>query len=116
LSGIGSTSRSAVSSAASTESGLDSQLDTFRQVRRSLETSILPLATSVDGRRFSFQASLHGLELQVGSYVVLESDGTRRLGQVLTVELGRQPVTELTLPGQAAGTPEARTEVQIRYA
>jgi uncharacterized protein len=116
LSGIGSTSRSAVSSAASTEPGLDSQLDTFRQVRRSLEASILPLATSVDGRRFSFQASLHGLELQVGSYVVLESDGTRRLGQVLTVELGRQPVTELTLPAQAAGTPEARTEVQIQYA
>jgi len=116
LSGIGSTSRSAVSSAASTEPGFCSQLDTFRQVRRSLEESILPLATSVDGRRFSFQASLHGLELQVGSYVVLESDGTRRLGQVLTVELGRQPVTELTLPAQEAGAAEARTEVQIRYA
>ena len=116
MSGIGGTSRSAVSSAASTEPGFSSQLDTFRQVRRSLEESVLPLATSVDGRRFSFQASLHGLELQVGSYVVLESDGTRRLGQVLTVELGRQPVTELTLPAQEAGAAEARTEVQIRYA
>ena len=102
MSGIGSTSRSAVSSAASTEPGFSSQLDTFRQVRRSLEESILPLATSVDGRTFSFQASLYGLELQVGSYVVLESDGSRRLGQVLTVELGRQPGTELTLPAQEA--------------
>jgi hypothetical protein len=27
----------------------------------------------------------------------------------------RQPVTELTLPAQTAGAPEARTEVQLRY-
>ncbi len=92
------------------------QLETFREVRRELEASILPLATSVDGRRFSFQASLHGLKLQVGSYVMLEGDGRSRLGQVLTLELGRQSVTELTLPADATGTPEARTEVQIRYA
>ncbi len=116
MSGIGGKSRSAVSSAASTESELGSQMDTFRRVRRSLEASILPLATSVDGRRFSFQASLHGLELQVGSYVVLESGGTRCLGQVLTVELDQQPVTELTLPAQSPGAAEARTEVPIRYA
>ena len=116
LSDIGDESRSAVSSAASGQGGLGSQLDTFREVRRSLEASILPLATSVDGRRFSFQASLHGLELQVGSYVVLEGSGTRRLGQVLTLGLDRQPVTELMLPAEAAGAPEARTEIQIRYA
>ncbi len=114
--GIGGKSRSAVGSAASEQSGLGQQLDAFREVRRNLEASILPLATSVDGRRFSFQASLHGLELQVGGYVVLEGDGTKCLGQVLTLELDRQPVTELTLPAQAAGAPEARTEVQIRYA
>src|SRR5580698_6253800 len=93
------------SSAASGQSGFGRQLDTFREVRRNLEASILPLATSVDGRRFSFQASLHGLELQVGSYVVLEGGGTRWLGQVLTVKLGRQAGTELTLPAEAAGTP-----------
>jgi len=44
---------------------------------------VLPLATSVDGRRFTFQASLHGLELQVGGYVLLEAGGVPRLGQVL---------------------------------
>ena len=77
MSGIGGESRSAVSSAASGPSGFGSQLDTFREVRRNIEASILPLATSVDGRRFSFQASLHGLELQVGGYVVLEGGGTR---------------------------------------
>ncbi|HMD24602.1 MAG TPA: ATP-binding protein [Streptosporangiaceae bacterium] len=116
MSDIGGKSTSAVSSAASEQSGFGPQLDTFREVRRNLEASILPLATSVDGRRFSFQASLHGLELQVGSYVVLEGGGTRCLGQVLTLELDRQPVTELTLPALSAGAPETRTEVQIRYA
>jgi len=116
MSDIGGKSRSAVSSAASGQSGLGSQLDTFREVRRNLEASILPLATSVDGRRFSFQASLYGLELQVGSYVVLEGGGSSCLGQVLTLELDRQPVTELTLPGGATGAAEARTEVQIQYA
>jgi uncharacterized protein len=116
MSDIGGKSTLAVSSAASGQSGLGSQLDTFREVRRNLEASILPLATSVDGRRFSFQASLYGLELQVGSYVVLEGGGSRCLGQVLTLELDRQPVTELTLPGGAAGAAEAHTEVQIQYA
>jgi uncharacterized protein len=116
MSDIGGKSRSAVTSAASGQSGLGPQPDTFREVRRNLDASVLPLATSVDGRRFSFQASLYGLELQVGSYVVLEGGGTRYLGQVLTLGLDRQPVTELTLPAQSAGVPEARTEVQIRYA
>jgi hypothetical protein len=116
MSDIGGESRSAVSPGASGQSGFGQQLDTFREVRRNLEASVLPLATSVDGRRFSFQASLYGLELQVGSYVVLEGGGTRSLGQVLTLGLDRQPVTELTLPAQSVGVPEARTEVQIRYA
>ena len=34
-------------------------VDEYRQVRGELERSILPLATSVDGRQFTFQASLH---------------------------------------------------------
>ena len=47
----------------------------YRDVREQLERSILPLATSVDGRRFTFQTTLHGLELEAGAYVVLEGDG-----------------------------------------
>jgi len=50
------------------KSVLGSQLESFREARRDIEASVLPLATSVDGRRFSFQASLHGLELQAGGY------------------------------------------------
>ena len=60
---------------------------------------MLPLATSVDGRRFTFQASLYGLQLQVGSYAVLDAGGgVPRLGQVLALEMDQQPGAELTLP------------------
>jgi hypothetical protein len=60
---------------------LEAQLAEFRANRRELEAAILPLATSLDGRQFSFQASLHHLELQAGGYVVLESDEPPRLGR-----------------------------------
>jgi DNA helicase HerA-like ATPase len=103
------------SSAMTPESGLGAQVESFREARRNLEASVLPLATSVDGRRFSFQASLHGLQLQIGGYVVLEGDGIRRFGQVFTMELDRLS-TELVLPTHAGGAPENRTEIQIRYA
>jgi len=52
--------------------GMRESLDRYRAVRRQLEEGIFPLATSVDGRSFSYQASLHGLLLQAGSYFVLE--------------------------------------------
>src|SRR5580698_3238050 len=98
------------------KSAVGSQLESFREARRDIEASVLPLATSVDGRRFSFQASLHGLELQAGGYAVLDDGGTRRLGQVLSVELDQQLAGELTLPPSAGGGPVARTELQVRYA
>jgi hypothetical protein len=50
--------------------------------------SVPPLATSVDGRRFSFHASLDDLPFQVGDYVVqIDADETW-LGQILTLEVG----------------------------
>ena len=98
------------------EPGLSPQLENFRETRRNLEASVLPLATSVDGRRFSFQASLYGLQLEVGGYVVLDGGGITRLGQVHALELDRQLGTELALPTRAGGAPESRTRVQIRYA
>jgi uncharacterized protein len=97
------------------DAALAAQLASFREARRELEASVLPLATSVDGRRFSFQASLHGLELQVGGYVVLEDAGSARLGQVITVDLD-QLSTELMLPVDADRARENRTQVMIRYA
>ena len=67
---------------------LEERIEAFRAGRRELERAVLSLATSIDGRRFSFQASAHDLELQVGGYVVLEAEGPPRLGQILSLELG----------------------------
>jgi DNA helicase HerA-like ATPase len=99
----------------SVESPLGLQVESFREARRNLEASVLPLATSVDGRRFSFQASLHGLQFQVGGYVVLDDGGSARFGQVITIDLD-QLSTELILPTHPGGAPENRTQVPIRYA
>ena len=77
------------------------RLDSFSEMRWKLEASVLPLATSVDGRRFSLQASLDGLQFQAGSYVVLDGGGVARLGRVLTLELDRELSTELTLSARA---------------
>jgi uncharacterized protein len=60
-------------------------VEEYRRVRDEVERSVLPLATSVDGRQFTFQASLHGLQLQTGGYVVLEGEGENQLGQILTM-------------------------------
>jgi hypothetical protein len=66
---------------------LQQRLESFRADRRELESSILPLATSLDGRQFGFQAPITNLELQLGGYVALESGGSSRLGQVLSLGL-----------------------------
>jgi uncharacterized protein len=95
--------------------GLAAQLAGFREARAELEASILPLATSVDGRRFSFQASLYRLALQAGGYVVLEDGGSARLGQVITLDLD-QLSTELMLPAPTSGAQGNRAQMLIRYA
>jgi DNA helicase HerA-like ATPase len=88
------------------EHGIEDSLERFRAVRRDLEVSVLPLASSVDGRRFTFQASLHDLQLRHGGYVALGDDG---LGQVLSLEMGQRGGADLDLPG-------VHTEVTIRHA
>ncbi len=77
---------------------VQASLEEYRDVREELERAVLPLATSVDGRRFSFQTTLHGLELEAGGYVTLESDGSTRLGQVLSLELETQDASGRGLP------------------
>ena len=67
-------------------------------------TAVPPLATSLDGRRFSFQASLDGLALEPGSYVVVEADDGPRVGQVVSLELAH---------GTAAG---AERHGEVRHA
>jgi uncharacterized protein len=68
-------------------------LEEYRGMREALEAALLPLATSVDGRRFHFQVSLHGLELEPGGYVAIEGHGSTRLGQLLSLELRHQDTT-----------------------
>jgi DNA helicase HerA-like ATPase len=94
-------------------SRFDEQAVEFRAVRRQIEEAILPLATSIDGRRFEFQASLHGLELEVGGYVALESDEGKRLGQVVALELARVDGSEMT---SGDGPLELRTRITVRLA
>jgi hypothetical protein len=60
-----------------------------RRLRRELEAQILPVATSLDGRVFRFEAAL-GLDLQPGGYVTLEVDGRDVLGQIVEVRVVRR--------------------------
>src|SRR5215217_2273504 len=75
-------------------------VDSYRRTRSRLERSVLPLATSVDGRQFAFQASLHGLQFQAGGYVVLEDeDGDSRLGQLLTMRAESELAPDVEVEG-----------------
>ena len=75
------------------------EVEEFRGLRQALEASVLPLATSVDGRRFEYQSSLHALELEAGGYVALDADGESRLGQVLSLEMEQHETGALDRPG-----------------
>src|SRR5215207_5375959 len=74
-------------------SDLRASLEEYRGIREAIEAAVRPLATSVDGRRFNFQVSLHGLELEPGGYVAIEGHGATRLGQLLSLELRHQDTT-----------------------
>ena len=95
---------------------IDDHLDEYRALRTRLEERILAIATSIDGRRFSLQAPLQGLELPPGGYAILEHDGTKRLGQVL-VAAARAASTPPRWGGRrrAAG-PAVRSRLAIRAA
>ena len=80
--------------------------------RHALEEAIPAVATSVDGRRFSFQASLHGLAFEPGSYVVIDDGDVKRLGQVVTVELARSQAANVIAGVESATAPH----VVIRHA
>jgi uncharacterized protein len=75
----------------------------YRRVRGELERGILPLASSVDGRQFTFQSSLHQLQFQTGGYVVLEGEGGRCLGQVLTLRPHSELAPDLGLEAMKSG-------------
>jgi uncharacterized protein len=93
---------------------LGGRIDAFRALRAEAEASILPLATSLDGRRFSFQAAIEGLDLRLGGYVMLVGDGRAALGQVRSLGLAAADVGEVGLPGD--DDTDVRTRLMIRLA
>ena len=98
-----------------TTGSLAGRADAFRTLRAEIEASVLPLATSVDGRHFSFQAAIDGLALRLGAYVMLEADGEASLGQVRSLELAEVDAGEVGLPGGGDDV-EIRTRLPIRMA
>jgi hypothetical protein len=105
-----------VTETATPTTDMERRLEAFRGVRETIEASILPLATSVDGRTFSFQASLHGLALRAGGYVVLEDAGGSRLGQLLSLELAVEEATAIEQPAASAEGATTRSRVLARLA
>jgi DNA helicase HerA-like ATPase len=77
-------------------------IDSFRTNRDALERSVLPYATSVDGRTFEFQSSLHGLALQTGGYVVLDDGKQSRFGQVLDLTAATERASFANVQGLAS--------------
>lgn len=88
---------------------IPARLSAYRTVRERVERGILPLATSVDGVSFVFQASLYGLVLLRGGYVVLESDGPERLGQITDLRVASERTA-------GEGLAAVGTDVVIRLA
>jgi hypothetical protein len=69
------------------QTDLAQELAEYRSVREQIERHILPLATSLDGYGFGFQASLHDLALRRGCYVVVGAGEAQRLGQVTDLRI-----------------------------
>ena len=95
--------------------GSGQALERLRDLRRRAEDSVLPLATSIEGRRFGFQAPLRGDALRPGGYVVLVTDGSARLGQCLHTEMTQLTAADVDVPaGEDGEAFSFRTKVGIR--
>lgn len=98
---------------------LPNRIAAYRRLRAELEAAVLPLATSLDGRRFTVQASLHDLRLAPGGYVALEQEdgaGEPRLGLLESLELVREEAMSLALPAAPEVASSVSTRVVIRSA
>jgi DNA helicase HerA-like ATPase len=96
--------------------GPSHRVDTFRALRAEIEASVLPLATSVDGRAFTFQAGVNGLALRLGGYAMLEGDGERSLAQVRSLGLVDADVGEVGFGGGSDDDIDIRARMPIRLA
>ena len=97
-------------------SEIRTEFDAAQELRRTLEAQIPPLATSLDGRSFSFRAPL-GLDLQVGGYVHLDADGgAAALGQIIDLRLARRAGPEVSGALSAGPGSEYRARIEISHA
>jgi DNA helicase HerA-like ATPase len=95
---------------------LDERLVAFRALRERLERAVLPLATSLDGRRFTLQASLHDLRLRPGGYVAMETAGGRRLGLLESLDVVREDAVDLAMPLAGMHAASGTSRVAVRMA
>ncbi|HZB77271.1 MAG TPA: ATP-binding protein [Solirubrobacteraceae bacterium] len=91
-------------------------LEGYRALRAELERAVLPLAGSIDGRTFTLQASLDGLELELGGYVVIEGDGTPALGQVRSLEAATTEAGTVGLAGPGGDEGALSARLMLRMA
>jgi len=93
--------------------GISAAAEEYRSLREELERSIRPLATSLDGRRFTLQASPHDLAFQAGGYVALGGDPAT-LGQVTRLELATEELADLAFAAPEGAEGEIRAAVRVR--
>ena len=101
-------------SSAQPTSEIEAEVAAGRELRQRLESEVPPLARSLDGRRFQFQAPWI-MELQVGGYVQLQRGDRTTLGQIIDQRLDRQERTEVAaaIPGAWNGMYHARVGVNL---
>jgi hypothetical protein len=85
----------------------------YRSLRAQVERAIRPLATSLDGRRFTLQASPHDLAFQTGGYVTLAGDPPA-LGQVTRLELATEEGANLAFAAPDGSPGAVRASVRLR--
>ena len=78
--------------------------------RRDLEAAVVARASSVDGRGFTFQCSVHGLELESGAYVTI---GDGDLGQVHTLDHDWVEGAELAAAVEDSGGPAENVRIAV---
>jgi hypothetical protein len=81
---------------------MSEQVARYRDLRDRIEHDTLPLATSVDGLAFEFQAAIHRLELTRGGYVVLEHEDGNRFGQITDLTSRTDTVDVEWAPGSTS--------------
>lgn len=91
------------------------QVEEARELRRTLEDGILPVATSLEGQIFRFEAPL-GLNLMPGGYVRIDLEDGSAIGQIFGIELVSRSGPELSGRLHDEASTEFRATIRVTYA